>query len=1435
MSHDDEPLVIRRASEPGADDPGLDMLSAGGRQHAGMNIDLRDAKGVSIGASNEITQIFRGSGRVASSAYLDLVRDIAPERLLDREEELDRLARSCWSPEPYEWWYAKPWAGKSALMSTFVLNPPAGVDVVCFFVTARFSGQANSIVFTEALLEQLASITGEDLPASPIAEVRAAHREQLLRLAAHRSRESGRRLVLVVDGLDEDGSRQPGSSLPSIAALLPRRPVPGLKVIIASRPHPPPPKDVPGDHAIHTAARHTLAPSRHASDVERMATEELRRLLGGTADERQLLGLIAVSGGLSGPDLRALSDTPYMLEQHLHGLAGRTIQHRGSGDGDESTPYVLAHETLRAEALSQLGDPLLEECRSRIHRWADRYRDRSWPRDTPEYLVDGYPEMLRETGDARRMAALATDPGRHALLRARTGGDVSGLQEISAGQNLVLAQPRPDLATLICLAAHRDVLNARNTRIPVGLPTVWLRLGDTRRALALAGLIEDRALRDEAQSALARGLLARGDREDASLAAHAVANTKSRAGLLTELARGGHEETDARERVGVNDWQLFDAAVGAATGITDADDRASAVDDLVELATDAGAFDRALELAELVESPGRRVSRWLRIADAMLDGERERGLRLLERARGAWNPGDEDQRAETAARFAQSYARYDMPGLVVEFSDRIVGDETGNPFPLMFPCMLASTALAAVGEFRRAVRLAERSLAGLLDVQTNLLALLTAGRADTLPRDLHDPLGDFRGLLGAFPDPLGDRARPLGRDRLSIFRTAATYLCEHGRHEEAIQIAESIEEPAERAAALAALAGTFRTTGHDDAAVRLLRDSRNTLTACPVDGATVSSFADLMQAHVDADRPAEAEAALAVALLAVDEVDDESQRGSAWVSLITAAGVCGLLDQIPGLADRTADLYCGVDDAEVAAGGLLDLVDACLNVDPAFDVSGYVEDALDAIDEIDAAKERDSRLAKLGRALTRAPVVALAGAVIARITERRQRFSSLAAVLPALLAAGELPDASGVVRELGMLATDLADVDDELVTSAVAIAEAGYLDLAIGLADACPAPATVLRAWVGVTRTAAAGPAPAGLAHLVDGVTARAGAAEPELAARELTTLVVPVTRALPQRFTLRLAHRIIDIADTISHQDPRASALVELSHALLDSDITELAAQTAKLAESAAQVDAATDLRGEHIRALAEALCRSEDSGRLARVATWIEDPAEREAVVAACAEEARAAGDLADEELRARRNTDPYLQASGLVDVARGFASAQDRVIVRRILTDAERQSHNIKNTYFRCRVWIELADVLLTVGASDEARRLADEARRLLPSVSFPQSRAMASAKLTGVLIRLGAAGTDDLATETAELARALTKLDGQAEVLCGLARAVAPAHPDRSRRLLAEAVVCGSWTAPLPAVAALEPQALAAVVDQGTLPFMRAPGHSGTGPV
>ena len=237
------------------------------------------------------------------------------------------------------------------------------------------------------LLEQLADLTGQDLPAVLPEATRELYMLDLLQQAASTCQYAGTRLVLVVDGLDEDRGVTAGPQAHSIAALLPADPPGGMRVIVAGRPNPPIPDDVPDWHPLRDPGIvRQLRESPFARNVERLGRQELQRLLHGASPEQDLLGLLtAARGGLSGPDLEELTGIPlWEIEEILHTVAGRTFTRRPSRWAPETGPevYLLAHEELQDAASRYLGRRLASY-EDRLHGWADAYRARGWPRRNP--------------------------------------------------------------------------------------------------------------------------------------------------------------------------------------------------------------------------------------------------------------------------------------------------------------------------------------------------------------------------------------------------------------------------------------------------------------------------------------------------------------------------------------------------------------------------------------------------------------------------------------------------------------------------------------------------------------------------------------------------------------------------------------------------------------------------------------------------------------------------------------------------------------------------------------------------------------------------------------------------------------------------------------------------------------------------------------------
>ncbi|MEU3849803.1 hypothetical protein [Streptomyces sp. NPDC029554] len=462
------------------------------------------------------------------SAYREQVRRIPPAELVGRERELAELAAFCTADAgpAYAWWRAAAWAGKTALMKWFALHPPPGVRVVPFFVTAQLSTHNTSAGYADVVLEQLAELTGS-LPAYVRPATRDAHLLRLYGEAARACRERGERLVLLVDGLDEDRGVTTGPVAHSIASLLPDRPEAGMRVLVTGRLNPPLPADVPDGHPLFDpAVVRTLTPSPYARMVRVAAERELSALTEAGGLEHELLALVtAAGGGLTAEDLAELTGAvPFRLRRTLRTRAGRTFEKRAHG-------YLLAHEGLWRQAEEMIGHAELSRCRNLLHTWADAWRRRGWPAETPAYLLGGYSQMLARAADTARMVECALDEIRHDRMLVVTGADGAALQEIRAAERMLatavpddaeatVARSGPDhhprtVLHLLALSVHGDAIRGRSRSVTGALAWAWAALGRPSRAEALARDLSplDRA---PALARVARELADQGDIERAT-------------------------------------------------------------------------------------------------------------------------------------------------------------------------------------------------------------------------------------------------------------------------------------------------------------------------------------------------------------------------------------------------------------------------------------------------------------------------------------------------------------------------------------------------------------------------------------------------------------------------------------------------------------------------------------------------------------------------------------------------------------------------------------------------------------------------------------------------------------------------------------------------------------------------------------------------------
>jgi tetratricopeptide (TPR) repeat protein len=684
------------------------------------------------------------------SAYLAQVRDIAPDLLIGRERELADWDEFCAGTDLYAWWQAGPWAGKSAMASWFVTHPPVGVDIMSFFITGRLIGQADSSAFLNAMIEQLGSLYPTNGRPPAVAGAWAGMWWDLLESAAAEAEERARRLVVVVDGLDEDeAGASPRRGRPSIASLLPRRPPSGVRFIVTSRPDPGLPDDLPSDHPLRTCRPRRLSASPVAKDIELRAKQELRDLLAGDQTAIDLVGYIAGSGGgLTRSDLSALTGAPpHKLDPILRGVSGRSLYTRASTDpqNPQMNPatrvYLFAHETLRVTAEEQLGDDLASY-RGNVHKWIGSYADAGWPDTTPSYAINGYLRLLVATSDVMRLSALARDPRRHAFLLGATGSDYAALTEIGIAQSLIVDQTVLDLNALVELAAYRHVLSIRNQFIPPDLPIVWAWLAHFDRAEDLARTITDPNNRNQALSRLASAIAQTGDPDRAEAVARTISDPDAQAQALTGLATAAAQAGDAHRA-----YRLATAAEALASTITDPDPQARALTNLASAIAQAGDPDRAETLARTTTNPHAQAQALASLAVAATQaGDPNRAYLLAADAEAlASTITDPDARNQTFVGLVAAAQTSDLD--YAEDLTRAITDLAARAQALTG----LATAAAQAGDPERADRLATtaEALARAItdpDAQaqalTNLVsAVAQAGdpdRADALARTISD-------------------------------------------------------------------------------------------------------------------------------------------------------------------------------------------------------------------------------------------------------------------------------------------------------------------------------------------------------------------------------------------------------------------------------------------------------------------------------------------------------------------------------------------------------------------------------------------------------------------------------------------------------------------------------------------------------------------------
>ena len=1123
-----------------------------------------------------------GPGQLFRSAYLEQVHDIAPDALIGRDGELAEWVEFCVGPETYAWWQAGPWAGKTALASWFVTHPPDGVDIVSFFITGSVAGQADSDAFLNAMIKQLNALDPAGEESAAVAGARVGAWLSLLASMAAQAEERGRRLVVVVDGLDQDDAgATPARGRPSIASLLPRRPPYGLRFIITSRPDPGLPDDVPSGHPLRTCIPRRLPVSPVAQDLALRARQELRDLLTGDQTAIDVVGYIAGSGGsLSGSDLSALTGAPPLkLDPILHGVSGRSLQTRPSTDSLNTGPdpatrvYLFAHDTLRVTAEEQLGAELADY-REGIHDWIASYAMGGWPDTTPGYALRGYPRLLTATSDVTRLSALARTPRRHAFLLRATGSDYAALAEIRAAQLLIAGRNVPDLQALVELAVYRHAISIRNQSIPVGLPAVWARLARFDHAEALARTITDPDDQAQALAAVASAAAQAGDPDRAEALARGITDPYARAQALAAVASAAAQAGDP------------DRAEALARGITDPYARAQALAAVASAAAQAGDPDRAEALARGITDPYARAQALAGLASAAAQaGDLDRASRMAADAEAvARTITDPDAQARALAGLAGAAAQAGDP----DRASRMAADAEAVARTITDPDARAqalaglASAAAQAGDPDRASRM--------------------AADAEAVARTITDPDARAQALAG-----LASAAAQAGDlDRAS--RMAA----------DAEAVARSITDPDARAQALAAVATAAAQAGDPDRAEALARS----ITDPDAQAQALAAVASAAAQAGDLDR---ASRMAADAEAVAHDITDPDARAQALAAVATAAAQAGDLDRASRMAADAEALARTITDPYDQAQALAGLASAAAQAGDPDRAEALARDITDPDARAQALAAVASAAAQAGDLDRAYRMAADAEAVARTITDPDARAQALT-MASAAAQAGDPDRAEALARGI----TDPGARAQALAAVASAAAQAGDPDRAEALARDITDPGARAQALAGLASAAAqAGDLDRASRMAADAEAVARDITDPDARAQALAAVASAAAQAGDLDRASRMAADAEAVARTITDPYDQAQALAGLASAAAQAGDRDRASRMAADAEALARTITDPYDQAQALAAVASAAAQAGDPDRAEALARGITDPGDQAQALAAVARAAAQAGD--------------------------------------------------------------------------------------------------------------------------------------------------------------------------------------------------------------
>jgi tetratricopeptide (TPR) repeat protein len=425
--------------------------------------------------------------------------------LQDRDVELRELTDFLAGTGSGWWgWHGDAWTGKTRLIAEIACAPPTGWRAVAFFVR-RGGGDNTQAGFLRSVIPQLASIAGLEHVELGDHTAQVALLGELLEAAIAACATNGERLLLLIDGLDEDDTFT-SEQFRSVLDVLPFS-ADRYVVVVSSRPNPQ--LRLPDHHPLRSsAAWRTLKVVPAAVAAERAAREDMAALLQDPIG-RQIAALLEATGyPLTARNLASLTRTPVAeVARIFDRSSGRSFTPVPSSVPGEPG-YVFGHVTLQQMLIEHLNpdaphpssnegemriawaaarETALAPWKAHVRDWGRGWAQKQWPLETPDYaLDDSFPQLL----DDESLIDVLTDPHRHARIQSRFGSLAPALAQLRAHLGRFFPDWQPETGTppptnlerigRLLFALHD--LTSGGGRVPSRLPSVFVRVGDHRTA-----------------------------------------------------------------------------------------------------------------------------------------------------------------------------------------------------------------------------------------------------------------------------------------------------------------------------------------------------------------------------------------------------------------------------------------------------------------------------------------------------------------------------------------------------------------------------------------------------------------------------------------------------------------------------------------------------------------------------------------------------------------------------------------------------------------------------------------------------------------------------------------------------------------------------------------------------------------------------------------